>query len=78
MAVKISVAGLAMVCSVFKTPTGEAGICRQMQLPVKDGRVHPWGRVAIGTDEPVVCAYPEDLADRLGIPFCDEFNTKAP
>ena len=76
MAEKISVVGLAMVCHLYQTPLGEAGICTQMQLPMEDGRDHLWGRVAIGTDVPVVCAYPEDLADRLGVPFCDEYATK--
>ena len=47
-----------------------------MQLKVEDGREHPWGRVAIGQDAPVVCAYPEDLADRLGVPFCDEYKVR--
>ena len=72
MAEHISIAGLAMTCSLFATPHGEAGICEQMRLPVQDGREHPWGRVAIGQDVTVKCAWPEDLADRLGIPFNDD------
>ena len=72
MAEKISIARLAMEMQAYKTPSGFAVIARQIRMALIDGRKHDWGDVAVGSDIPVVCAYPEDLADRLGIPVCEE------
>ena len=71
MAECILLAGLAGVIRHFESPKGKVLLFEQMLLPAKDGREHPWGRAAIQGDIPIRAAWPEDVADRLGLPCFD-------
>ena len=62
--------GLALSCITILTPTGNATICTQLsgsdsKFEAIAGKLAP-----IGTEQ-YMCAIPKDLADRLGIEFCD-------
>ena len=65
--------GLVMTCMMF---ANGAMICTQSQLSASEAIEYkaesPYGKWALPSEPPYRCAWPADLAERLGVPPCEQ------